>query len=138
MDQYMNTNFFRVTDEQAYAELISHLYGVEACDPCRYEKPGANGETLHTFTSCCGLEYYPTVDDADKLDEAHPADWDAFTTELGKLLPEGEAAIIITTAGPSAHAEIITRTGKRYIDLDLIATDAASQMLGDPNWKTDF
>ena len=138
----VRTNYFKVTSEEAYADLMSHVKGIES-ELKLFTRTAEDGTIYHGFGCFSELSYYPAnVSVYDEDDE--PAEWDLFTEEPSKLLPEDEA-VIIQEAGAealryiTAFAEIITRHGREVVDLSHCAMEKASQMLKDyPQWTTQL
>lgn len=132
------TNYFKVTDEKKYAELMSKVRGNE--DSIHLlDKTTEDGTLLHAFCCDSSMSYYPDNEDGTEADD--PAEWEEFSEELSKLLPEGEAVIVLEVGKEklrylSGYAEIITKNGTGSVDLTRAAFEKARKLLGNDTWST--
>lgn len=127
------TNYFRVTNVEAFEALIGQLQGEDSVEIFTKE---IGGVAYYGFGSCAPLAYYPDGDDEDA------AEWEGFEDELAKLLPDDEAVIILEAGHEKLRyvtggATVITNNGSRYIDLRRSAVSCARELLGNPNWETE-
>lgn len=131
------TNYFRVTDEEKYATLMSKIRG-DHNTLCLWNRT-EDGITFHAFGCDSTMSYYP--DNEDDTEGEYPDEWDEFTEELSKLLPEDEAVIILEVGKEklrylSGYAEIITKHGSEFVDLTTVAIERACKLLGNDSWST--
>ena len=130
------TNYFSVTDEEKFADIIKHLSGDGEID--FYEHDSDEGKFMFY---CDGVlnGYMNTPSDDDGIDEARGR----MITELQKILPDGEA-IILTEAGSekmnyiSCVATIITNTNAQTLNLSDAAIAKAREMLADSDFTTEM
>lgn len=125
------TNYFRVTDEERYAELFSHLTGSEDA-PSDFTKV-ENGTTLHTFGCYDSIEYRDGEDADDEFD--------FFLEEIQKILPKDEAFIYMECGYEKLRyitglSIVVTHNDMRTIDIRSSALKAAQEMLGNKEFDT--
>lgn len=130
------SNYFRVTDNKAFENLMQHLSGEDELQLWAKE---FNGVTHYAFGTYGTLSYYPHGFDED----SEPADWDEFEKELSKLLPDGEAVVIQEVGHENLRsltgfASIITNRGIRGIDLTREAIRIAEELVGNPDYSTQL
>lgn len=120
------TNYFRVTDEKRYKELIQNF----ACDTddVYHHTKKKNGETFHMFGAYGTIEY---VSDENELCSLS----DIFYPELQKILLEGEAFILQEVGHEklcyvNGYANIVTKDTVKYVDLSMVIMQTAKEMLG--------
>lgn len=115
------TNFFKVTDEEAYNNLISKLSGEYLYFSEKKE------ENLHSFSGYDSLSYIKTEDDIlDVYD---------FIDELRAILPDNECIVYIESGHDKlrdvyGYAIIATNKEIREESLSDFAQRSIEQMLG--------
>jgi len=141
------TNYFSVTDEARFREIISNCSGEEVCVLIQSEKDKSK---FGFYCSCnfSGLmeaedkEMCESCDDKtcyDCINMDSDGALDYLYEELQKILPAGEA-VIITEIGSeamrylSADCIIITKDEIRGLVLSDLALSAAREMLGNPEF----
>ena len=129
------TNYFTVTNREKLEELVSNcvtddLQGVQIY-------PSAENPN-YVCLACYG-------DIEGILDEDEDPSFDSFVNELQKLIPDGEAVIIVDAGHEKLRCVrggvcIITNKDWKYIDTHSIGITTARTLLGDPNWtsKCDY
>lgn len=128
------TNYFHVTDEDAYQKLFSKLSGYE--DSVHdFSKVEDDGRVLHGFGSYSGVSYYE--------DEDSDPDFDIFLEKLQEILPEDEAFIYVESGSEKLRyieglAVCVTRHDILSENLNHWASDAARAMLGNPKYEADL
>lgn len=148
----IRTNYFSVTDEAKFREIMAACKGAE--------------DTVHTFDNnkegggkkfgfyCCGSINglpYKLVDDEpvvtfveDEAEEDLDCDisGDLFYEALQNILPDGEA-IIVTEIGSEKYCYlrgiclVITNNDIKYADLSREALELARKMLNNPDFTTE-
>lgn len=130
----VRTNYFRVTDEERYAELFSGL---------------TSEDTIGDFTKtedgviCHGFGTYGTIDWYAEDDEYHEdPSFDYFLDELQKILPEDEAFMYFEAGHEklryiSGWATIVTSKEIKCMSLGEWALDTAKELLGE-NFTTQI
>ena len=131
------TNYFRVTDEKRYKELMSHLCAEDLHDFTETR----DGVTYHGFGSYGSIYYSADDDNENEFPCDQENDMDYFFDELAKILPENEAFILLEGGHEklryvSGWALVVTRKGHRYISLENAAMAAARELLNDPEFTT--
>ena len=122
----VRTNYFRVTDEERYKELVKNF----TCDTddVYHHTKNKDGKIFHMFGAYGTIEY---VSDDNELCCLS----DVFYPELQKILPEGEA-FILQEAGHEklcyveGRAEIVTKDTVKYVDLAWAVMEKAKELLG--------
>lgn len=127
------TNYFRVTDENKYAELFQRLSGEDLVD---FSKTTDDGKTiLHGFGGYGGLSYAEgDDDDAGGIDE--------FMRDLQSILPDDEAAEYIEGGNEklryvTGYALFVTSEEAHWIDLGSWFRDQAKGYFGKENRVTE-
>ena len=133
------TNYFKVTDEEKYAELMSRVRGDE--DILHLWTEEKDGRIFHAFGCESSMSYYPENEDGTEAEDEAPVEWEEFCRELSKLLPAGEAVIILEVGKEklrylTGYAEIITKHGTEFVDLTRTAIEKARKCLGNDTWST--
>lgn len=127
------TNYFRVTNEERYLELLNTLTSNEGEVFIFSEKP-ENGTLTHAFGAdgmiCC---YH----DGNEVD-----DFDWFLSELQKILPDDEAFILFEAGHEklnyvNGYATIVTCNNIENISLENEAIKVAKKLLENENFKTE-
>lgn len=121
------SNYFRVTDDKKFDDII-RLCENEDIGTTFTRTKTANGITYRAFGCFGTIAGLPDPDDNDT------PSLELFRKELTGILADGEA-IIITTVGHGAgedvfgEVDIITKNDWKYLNLDDIARESASNML---------
>jgi hypothetical protein len=135
----IRTNYFHVTDEEAFKALMCRVYGTER--PVNvFTDTDANGATVFgfgTYGAIAGLKN-AQCDDDDDVDESA---YDEFIDELKKCIAEDDACIIFEAGAEKLRyvigtAHVITAHEERWINLQNAAIETAKLMLGNPNFAT--
>jgi hypothetical protein len=132
------TNYFRVIDEEKYAELFSNLVGDEGeiYDFSKIE----NDILLHGFGCYGSIDYQiPTQDGSDDYDY----DFDLFLKELQKILPENEAFIYMESGHEKLRyitglSIVVTNDKIDSIDIRSSALNLARKMLDNDQFQTEL
>lgn len=130
------TNYFHVTDEAKFREIIGKL-GVDETPTIETEKD-ENGSDMFMFLSgepVCG---YPLYDGDDELAEC---DWDSFVSDLQSVLAENDACIITEIGYEKfrylvACADVITKNDTKHLDLNKLSVKEAADMLSVDEFDT--
>ena len=132
----IRTNYFKVTDENKFKEIIGFLRGED--EVVYHEHYKEKGKFMfYCDGSLTG--YVEDEDDDDSYDDA----WDEMVRKLQTILPEGEA-IILTEIGNekmryfTAYASIITANKTGWADLTTLAMEEAGRLLGDSDYQTQM
>lgn len=123
------TNYFRVTDENAYAELFKSLCSENGVED--FTETDENGVIWHGFGS------YGTIDycEQDKDGNYDDPDFDLFAKQLQEILPDDEAFVLLEVGNEklryvTGYAIIITKNNIRSIDLTEVARNECKKLLG--------
>ena len=132
----IRTNYFSVTDEAKFKEIMSFLRGED--EVVYHEHDRKKGKFMfYCDGSLTG--YIENKDDEDSYDNA----WDEMVRKLQTILPEGEA-IILTEIGNekmryfTAYSAIITTKDTGWVDLAHLAAEEAGKLLGNPDYNTQM
>ena len=130
------TNYFKVTDPEAFKELMQHCSASSSCG-CTIEVYFKYGETS-TVMFCCEGSFDGMI-----TENPEDADFDQFVEELQKLLPENEVCIITEIGAEklrylTAYSNVISKNEIRQVSLDAVAMKEAGKMLNDPDYKTEM
>lgn len=127
------TNYFRVTDEDKYAELFNHLVSEDFIEDFTEERDGV---LYHGFGTYGSIDY--------KAAEENDSDFDTFLKEIQTILPEDEA-FIYTEVGHeklrcvTGVSIVYTNTELKSMSLSSWALNQAKQILGeDFSTQMDF
>lgn len=129
------TNYFRVTDEEAYAKLFARLCAESNIEDFTEEKDGI---IQHGFGA------YDSIDYKESDDENAEYDFDEFLEKLQKILPEDEAFMYFESGYEklryvSGYVTLCTRNEIHSMSLDTWAKQKAKELLGeDFETKTDY
>ena len=120
------TNYFRVTDEERYKELVKKF--VCDTDDIYHHTKNKDGEIFHMFGAYGTIE---CVSDDNELCSLS----DAFYPELQRILPEGEAFILQEVGHEKlryveGRADIVTKDTVKYVDLAIAIMQKAKELLG--------
>jgi len=126
----MRTNYFRVTDEERYAEIFGDLTSEGGV--LDFTK-SVEGTVLHGFGSYGGIDYCPGYNDEEAWDEYG---FDGFLLELQKILPGDEAFMCFEAGWEKLRyvvgvAVVCTADEIRSITLDSWAMLEARKLLGE-------
>lgn len=134
---FTRSNYFRVTDPEAFKKIINRVITAE--DSLELWERIENGTTYYGFgaySSICGLRH--EAEDADNDDEFEV---EAVYEALSKVVAPDDA-IIITEIGYeklrylTAYAVVITREKTELVELREASIDVACSLLGNPNFDT--
>ena len=132
------TNYFRVTDEDMFCEIIDNMTTGEGGVEPFAEK--TDGEKLYGFGcygSISGLNRY----DADGEADDEEPDYDRMIDELQAVVHPDDAIIIMEAVSEklrylTGFCTVITRDKVQTIDMNKQAVELAREMLGNPDYKT--
>lgn len=132
----IRTNYFHVKDSELFRQFMSRVYGADDSVEL-WEEKDTDGQTVFAFGCYGGIS---GLRDALDVDEAG---YDAFTCGLQQHIREDDAVIILETGREKlcylvGSAEIITCSGREYLDISDLAQARAATMLGNPGWQTQF
>lgn len=125
------TNYFKVTDEDRYKELFGNLCSEdEIHDFTKIDKDGA---VWHGFGSYGTIDY--------RLKDEDDWDMDTFFKELQKILPDGEAFIMMGSGYEKLRyvtgwCVVVTNKEIRSTNIQTEALNSARAMLNDSKWNT--
>lgn len=130
------TNYFTVTDSEKFTDIMKHLSGESEVK--FYEHDTDKGKYM--FYCECNLTGY--IDDPDDDDSDNDA-LGRMIDELQKILPDGEAIILIEAGNEKMRyihciSTIITNSKVKYVNLADISLAKARKMLGNPNFTTEM
>ena len=134
MANYMattRTNYFRVTDEEKYDQLIE---GLTPKNNIRdFTKKDEDGTIWHGFGCMGSIDYCPQDNDE--------CDFDAFIRELQKILPENEAFILMESGYENlcyvvGFVAVVTKDKSKTIDMHTLALECAKEMLGNSDFRS--
>jgi hypothetical protein len=130
------TNYFRVTDEEKFRQVMANVL----CSDDDLEIFEEDGESGKKFGFCCCGVIQGTKQLLD--DEDCEEDYDEFIRLLQEVVADDDA-IIITEVGYEklrylvGRSEIITKTGFKVISLRDATLEAAKTLLGNPDYDTE-
>ncbi|MBQ7818584.1 MAG: hypothetical protein IJ341_02685 [Bacteroidales bacterium] len=132
---FAKTNYFRVTDEDRYAKLFSHLV-VSDGDMLDDFSKEENGVVFHGFGAYSSIDFKVSSPESQYLEY----DFDAFIEMLQEILPDGEA-FIYTEVGHeklcylTGYSIVATKDEVRSISLNDESLNAAREMLKNPEFE---
>lgn len=133
------TNYFQVTDEQAYAELFAGLHGTD--DSVEdFSETLKDGTIVHGFGTYGSILWFRDHD----ADENNDDEFDSeFLPRLQSLLPAGEAFIIMEAGHEklryvTGYATVVTADSIEFLSIADLAVRKAREMLGDDHFKTQL
>lgn len=131
------SNYFKVTDETRLREIIDSC---QAEGNCRVEQH--DNIEKDKFCFYCDYNLNGLIEDENDEDACDNA-YDKMIEELQKILPDGEAIIIIEAGSEKtryiACSSIIITKSKIYnINLKDIALNKAKELLNNPNYETQM
>ena len=120
------TNYFRVTDEAAYEKIFNNLCSESTLEDFTETK---DGKIMHGFGCYSNIEYY--IDSSEDAD----SDFDAFLTELQKILPDDEAFILFESGNEklryvTGYATIVTNKTIETLSIEDLAIKRCKELLG--------
>ena len=129
------TNYFRVKDEEKFRDIV---HACVAEDELKiFERAEPTGDRLF------GLGCEGTISGVeDSEDDDYPDySYDAFTSALQEVIPEGEAIIIMEARHEKlryvvGYASVITKTEIKSVDMERDAIKLARGMLNNPDFCT--
>ena len=142
---HSRTNYFRVTDEEKFAELFANLVADE--DEVSDFTKAENGVTFHAFGSYGSIDYrVPAIsDESDGCDEDYDYDYDfdGFLSELQKILPDDEAFIYMESGYEKLRyitgiAIVVTKNKIETVDIRSGAVALARKMLNNDSFQTQM
>ena len=142
MANYMavsRTNYFRVTDEEKYEELVSKLWCEDEVEDLSYREK--DGTLYHGFGGCGSIDYYPDSEDGVCDGDS---DFDGFIAELQKILPEDEAFMLFESGYEKLRyvtgwTIVVTREHIEGMNIQRWAVNKAREILGeDFETRTDY
>jgi hypothetical protein len=133
----VRTNFFTVTDEDKFREVIERCVGTDSEVLIFERRDDTSGATLFGFGCLSPIVGLRPETEGDESDEDYEID-DLYNA-LQPLISEGEAILItevgsIKLRGFTADCTIITRTEIRVVSLQDMAVKEARAMLGNPKY----
>lgn len=135
------TNYFSVTDLEAFKHLISECMTTDGLSLTFMSEEDKVG--FYVESSLFGIPMEPETDDQEDgfAEDCRGASLDLFHEKLQALVAPGDA-IIITEVGREkmrylvGDVTVITRSEVRYMNLRDSAIAMAQDMLGNPSFKT--
>lgn len=129
------TNYFRVTDEDAYGKLFENLCSEDNIED--FTKTDKDGVIWHGFGSYSTIDY---VEPSEDEDSDNDPDFNLFAKQLQEILPENEAFVLLEAGNEklryiTGYATIITKNDFRCIDLTEMARNECKKLLG-PDFET--
>ena len=123
------TNYFRVTDEERYAELFAGLLSEDQIYD--FTKTDSDGVTRHCFGSYDAIDWYAEEDE----DHEDP-DFGRFLIELQRILPEDEAFMYFEAGHEKLRyvtgcTVVVTANRIRRMSIDDWAMKTAEELLGE-------
>lgn len=130
------TNYFHVTDAEAFKDLMKHCTAEDEIQV--FEEPDGNGETMYAFGTY-GLFQGYCEDNEDDSDMEYA--FDDFVDRLQQLLRPDDACVIYNAGWEKLRyvgggVTIITKDKVKSIGLIDIAVKKARELLDDPAWET--
>lgn len=124
------TNYFRVTNENAYAELFENLCSEDDIED--FTETDKDGVVWHGFGSYGTIDYIEPCEDENDYNEP---DFDLFAKRLQNILPENEAFVLLEVGSEklryvTGYATIITKNDFRSISLTEMARTECKNLLG--------
>lgn len=131
----VRTNYFHVKDDEAFRSLMNTVQGSENTISV-WEENDNDGKILFGFGTYGGIAGIVTPEDED-----FEGDYDAFIDRLQELVADDDAIIIFEAGNENLRyvigsATVITSTNYQYLNITNLAEKTASQMLGNPSWRT--
>lgn len=125
------TNYFEVTDEEKFRNLMQKVCAGE--DKVVILNDGAE-PSKRAFGA------YDSINGFTKDGDWYETGYDDFCKELGTLLPDGEACVIMEVGHCKlrdvfANCTIITNKEVHIMDMEQDAEEMAGKMLKNPDWR---
>lgn len=125
------TNYFKVTDETRFRELIGKCNCDDDEEMTVWVRALDDGTVTFAFACYGELTGIPDKDGDSSCDN--------FIAELQKLLPDGEAVIITDAGHEKLHCVnggvyVITNLDSRYVSLHDIGLSVARELLHNEKW----
>lgn len=119
------TNYFHVTDMEAFDRLTDHLVSEDNIEV------EVNGDEC--YIGCYSSLDFETEDEDYDINE--------FYSQLSKIIKEGDAAIFTEIGNEKlrylcGYCIIVTHDNVACVDLTDVAIQKAREMLKNPNWDT--
>lgn len=133
------TNYFRVTDEDRLAEIISNAFTSNGEEVELFSDTNAKGGTLWGFGAYGSIDGYRNFFTGD-VDSDFNMDFYSFTKDLQEILADDDV-IIIQEAGHeelryvTAIAWVISKTEVRTLDLADLIISTCEEMSGVDEYK---
>lgn len=133
-DTITRTNYFRVTDKEAFRDLVSTLR-TDKHPAVFMEREGCVG--FYADSAVRGIEYEEAIPESDYWDLIK----ENMVARIQELLYPGEACIITDISHDkfmsiNATSLIITERDSKHINLLAHAVDTAAEMIGIPYYDT--
>lgn len=132
------SNYFKVTDEDRLKEII----GACQCEGNCWVSQHDTEEDK--FCICCDYNLTGLIkDEEEDEEEAHERAYDTMLEELQKILPDGEAIIIIEAGSEKMRyiagtSTIVTKNEICVLDLADISLKKARELLNNPRFETQM
>lgn len=132
------TNYFRVTDEEAYAKLFANLCGEGGIHD--FSKT-VGGIVYHGFGCYGSVEY--VVDSEDEEYGTWDDGFGAFIEGIQEILPPDDAFIYMESGNEklryvTGFSVIVTKDKVEYINIAADAAHRAANMLGIKDYETQL
>ena len=131
----IRTNYFHVKDEGKFLELMDQVQGSE--DQIKlFQEKGPDGKNVFGFGLYGGIAGVAN-DEGDMDDHSYVE----FINRLQKCVADDDAVIIMESGAEKLRyvvgsATVITSNDCEYLNIDQLAAQKASSMLGNPVWST--
>ena len=134
-DAVTRTNYFRVTDEEEYARILSRFCSED--EIYDFSEKKEDGTFLHGFGTYGSLYYYPGEE------EDEDPDIGQFFLDIQKILPDDEVFVLMEAGHEKLRyvvgaVDIVTSKEHRWLNLKEFAVVSAKEMLGDKFRGTDL
>lgn len=132
------TNYFHVKDPDAFCEFMKRVIAEDSVDV--WEEKDSDGSPVFGFGcygSIFGVNMQPNNDDDCECD------WEEFVHGLSDHVADDDAVIIMESGNEKMRyivgsASVVTSTDYEYMDIASLAVKKASQMLKNPDWRTQI
>ena len=133
------TNYFHVKDPVSFRDFMGRVHGSVDFITLLQEQDDEGKPVFGfgTHGAISGLKN-AEADDDDTLDESA---YDGFIRGLQEHVAEDDAVILLEAGHKKLRyvtgaATILTNTGHEHLDLAAMAVSRASELLGNPDWRT--
>lgn len=145
----VRTNYFRVKDADKFRKFMGRAMACEDSISV-WEKDSGDGVKLYGFGCYSPILGVGPPDNSDNITDSEmgdlmdgECDYEAFIEGLSEIVTDDDAIIIFESGNEKLRyvtglAEIITSKETRSEDIETVAVKIASEMLGNPSWKTDM